>query len=60
MNGNSSIFQEIYDTSTYPHMILRTLLHNSKAAVMTLTRKEAEAQVKSWGYPHVFTWTDSP
>ncbi|KAA6414849.1 MAG: hypothetical protein FRX48_01599 [Lasallia pustulata] len=26
----------------------------------TLTRKEAEAQVRSWGFSHVFTWTDGP
>ena len=24
------------------------------------TRKESEAQVRSWGFSHVFTWTDGP
>ncbi|KAL7270697.1 hypothetical protein RUND412_006584 [Rhizina undulata] len=24
------------------------------------TRREAEEVVKSWGFGHVFTWTDSP
>ncbi|KAF2754127.1 hypothetical protein EJ05DRAFT_149490 [Pseudovirgaria hyperparasitica] len=24
------------------------------------TRKEAEDAVKSWGFSHVFTWTDGP
>ncbi|KAM7187922.1 cupin domain containing protein [Rhypophila sp. PSN 637] len=27
---------------------------------MALSRSEAEAKVKSWGFSHVFTWTDSP
>lgn len=26
----------------------------------TQTQAEAEAQVRSWGYNHVFTWTDRP
>lgn len=31
----------------------------SVAYTMTLpSRDEAESQVKSWGFPHVFTWTD--
>ncbi|KAI0835382.1 hypothetical protein F5Y06DRAFT_276073 [Hypoxylon sp. FL0890] len=24
------------------------------------TRKDYEAEVRSWGFPHVFTWTDGP
>ncbi|KAK8074663.1 RmlC-like cupin [Apiospora hydei] len=24
------------------------------------SRKEYEAEVRSWGFPHVFTWTDGP
>ncbi|KAK3208613.1 hypothetical protein GRF29_77g1379067 [Pseudopithomyces chartarum] len=24
------------------------------------SRNEAEAQVRSWGFGHVFTWTDGP
>ncbi|EGO51567.1 hypothetical protein NEUTE1DRAFT_89076 [Neurospora tetrasperma FGSC 2508] len=24
----------------------------------SLSRKEAESQVRSWGFSHVFTWTD--
>ena len=27
---------------------------------MPLTRSAAEAQVRSWGFNHVFTWTDAP
>ncbi|KDQ63925.1 hypothetical protein JAAARDRAFT_27591 [Jaapia argillacea MUCL 33604] len=27
---------------------------------MSLTRAEAEKLVRSWGFSHVFTWTDSP
>ncbi|KAJ9155383.1 hypothetical protein NKR23_g1804 [Pleurostoma richardsiae] len=27
---------------------------------MAKSRAEAEAEVKSWGFPHVFTWTDGP
>ncbi|KAF1925316.1 uncharacterized protein M421DRAFT_103214 [Didymella exigua CBS 183.55] len=27
---------------------------------MPKSRSEAEAEVRSWGYNHVFTWTDSP
>ncbi|CBX95822.1 hypothetical protein IAQ61_004657 [Plenodomus lingam] len=27
---------------------------------MAPSRREAEASVRSWGYPHVFTWTDHP
>ncbi|KAK4214098.1 hypothetical protein QBC37DRAFT_440409 [Rhypophila decipiens] len=27
---------------------------------MALSRSEAETKVKSWGFSHVFTWTDSP
>ncbi|KAL7621106.1 hypothetical protein AAE478_008419 [Parahypoxylon ruwenzoriense] len=23
-------------------------------------RRDHEAEVRSWGFPHVFTWTDSP
>jgi len=26
----------------------------------SLSRKESEAQVRSWGFSHVFTWTDGP
>ncbi|KAK3500726.1 hypothetical protein B0T13DRAFT_466137 [Neurospora crassa] len=25
---------------------------------LPLSRKEAESQVRSWGFSHVFTWTD--
>ncbi|TLS22271.1 uncharacterized protein PpBr36_09750 [Pyricularia pennisetigena] len=25
-----------------------------------MSRREAEAKVKAWGFPHVFTWTDGP
>ncbi|KAH9830897.1 uncharacterized protein C8Q71DRAFT_783627 [Rhodofomes roseus] len=25
-----------------------------------MSRKDAENQVRSWGFSHVFTWTDSP
>lgn len=25
-----------------------------------MSRREEEAKVKSWGFPHVFTWTDGP
>ncbi|KAF3797190.1 hypothetical protein GCG54_00009160 [Colletotrichum gloeosporioides] len=24
------------------------------------TQRSSEAEVKSWGFPHVFTWTDGP
>jgi len=24
------------------------------------SQREHEAEVKSWGFPHVFTWTDGP
>ena len=24
------------------------------------SRKESEAQVRSWGFSHIFTWTDGP
>ncbi|KAB5559994.1 hypothetical protein GE09DRAFT_74140 [Coniochaeta sp. 2T2.1] len=24
------------------------------------SRKESESEVRSWGFSHVFTWTDSP
>ncbi|KAF2724455.1 hypothetical protein K431DRAFT_281886 [Polychaeton citri CBS 116435] len=27
---------------------------------MTLSHAEAEKQVRSWGFGHVFTWTDGP
>ena len=27
---------------------------------MTISRAEAERQVRSWGFDHVFTWTDGP
>jgi hypothetical protein len=27
---------------------------------MAKLRKEAESQVRSWGFGHVFTWTDGP
>ncbi|QIW98170.1 hypothetical protein AMS68_003688 [Peltaster fructicola] len=27
---------------------------------MTQTHAEAEAQVRGWGFKHVFTWTDGP
>ncbi|KAI4605208.1 uncharacterized protein J4E87_010741 [Alternaria ethzedia] len=27
---------------------------------MVKSRKEAESEVRSWGFDHVFTWTDSP
>jgi hypothetical protein len=27
---------------------------------MSKSRREAEAEVRSWGFDHVFTWTDSP
>ncbi|KAF3001797.1 hypothetical protein E8E13_002338 [Curvularia kusanoi] len=27
---------------------------------MTKSRREAEAEVRSWGFNHVFTWTDGP
>lgn len=30
------------------------------SAMATLSRAEAEAQVSSWGFNHVFTWTDRP
>lgn len=28
--------------------------------IMPKSRKEAEAEVRSWGFKHVFTWTDGP
>lgn len=27
---------------------------------MTKSRREAEAEVRTWGFSHVFTWTDGP
>ncbi|KAF1349294.1 hypothetical protein EJ07DRAFT_140528 [Lizonia empirigonia] len=27
---------------------------------MPKSRREAEAEVRSWGFHHVFTWTDGP
>ncbi|KAH7068494.1 hypothetical protein FB567DRAFT_250557 [Paraphoma chrysanthemicola] len=27
---------------------------------MPKSRKEAESEVRSWGFNHVFTWTDGP
>ena len=27
---------------------------------MVKSRKEAESEVRSWGFGHVFTWTDGP
>ncbi|KAL2255533.1 hypothetical protein VTK26DRAFT_3180 [Humicola hyalothermophila] len=27
---------------------------------MAKSQKEVEAEVRSWGFSHVFTWTDSP
>ncbi|OAL45427.1 hypothetical protein IQ07DRAFT_614838 [Pyrenochaeta sp. DS3sAY3a] len=27
---------------------------------MTLSRRDAESQVRAWGFDHVFTWTDGP
>lgn len=29
-------------------------------AVMAASKREAEAQVRSWGFGHVFTWSDGP
>ncbi|KAI0073409.1 hypothetical protein K474DRAFT_1603392 [Panus rudis PR-1116 ss-1] len=26
----------------------------------SISRAEAEKQVRSWGFPHVYTWTDGP
>ncbi|GKT62305.1 cupin-type protein [Colletotrichum tofieldiae] len=25
-----------------------------------MSQRGSEAEVKSWGFPHVFTWTDGP
>ncbi len=33
---------------------------NTKTIMAPKSRNEAEAEVRSWGFPHVFTWTDSP
>lgn len=27
---------------------------------MTKSRRDAESEVRSWGFKHVFTWTDGP
>lgn len=32
----------------------------SKMPTKPKSRREAEAEVRSWGFSHVFTWTDSP
>lgn len=38
-----------------------TISYNTAVLEMaTLSPAEAEAQVSSWGFKHVFTWTDRP
>lgn len=36
------------------------LLGSAHTDAMVKSRKEAESEVRSWGFGHVFTWTDGP
>jgi hypothetical protein len=38
------------------------ILHNNDniTAMATKSQRDYEKEVRSWGFPHVFTWTDSP
>jgi len=34
--------------------------HSSLARMAAKSQREAEQEVRSWGFSHVFTWTDNP
>jgi hypothetical protein len=35
-------------------------INNIGTMMVEKSQREFEAEVRSWGFPHVFTWTDGP
>jgi len=41
------------------HIGILPTFHSNYCINIMRSNKDAEAEVRSWGYSHVFTWTDS-
>lgn len=60
-HGSAYVIRHV--SSTSPHFYKRTGPVSYRSARISATMKsqrDAEAEVQSWGFKHVFTWTDRP
>lgn len=48
------------NTSTSDISSSNATLYNSTITMTAKSQRESEQEVRSWGFPHAFTWTDGP